>query len=85
MGSTDLKDAPSRIADDSVRLRVHVYDAIAHAKGYRTVVSQSIWHGMARSNWFRIRAGGSVRLATAMRVATNLGVSVEVVWERVPA
>lgn len=82
--ATDLKDASSRPADGSVRLRTDVYDALAAERGYKTVESQVGWHGLTRSNWFRIRAGGPPRLDTAMRVAADLGVAVEVIWERQP-
>lgn len=85
MKATETKDASSQSTDGSVRLRTEVYDALAADKGYRTVESQVGWHGLTRSNWFRIRAGGPPRLDTAMRVAADLGVAVEVIWERVPA
>jgi len=84
MKATDLQDASSQSTVDSVRLRTEVYDALAAAKGYKTAESQAIWHRTARSNWFRIRAGGPPRLTTAMRVAADLGVAVEVIWERTP-
>lgn len=77
--STTKVDAP-----EAVRLRVDVYDALAHAKGYRTVESQANWHGMNRDNLFRLRSGKRQPMAsTAMRMAADLGVAVEVIWERV--
>lgn len=67
-----------------MRLRVAVYDALAEAKGYPTVESQATWHGLNRATLFDLRAGRTVaRLDTAMRMAADLGVAVEVIWERV--
>jgi len=62
---------------------VQVYDAIAAGLGHRTVASQAVWHGVARSAMFRFRSGGSPRLDTAMRMAADCGVPVETIFERV--
>ncbi len=61
-----------------------IYDMLAAEKGYLTVESQVHWHGLTRSNWFRIRAGGGATLGTAMRVASDVGVPVESIWEWTP-
>lgn len=67
-----------------IRLRVEVYDALAAAKGYRKVEHQAAWHGVHRSTLFRLRAGEGVpSLDLAMRMATDLGTSVEALFERV--
>lgn len=84
MAATHFQDDRTESSDD-VRLRVGVYDALAAAKGYRTVESQAAWHGLARSSMFRLRGGDTPRLDTAMRIAADLGVAVEVIWERVAA
>lgn len=74
---------------DSVRLRVgqdgkFVYDMLAAAKGYPSVASQARWHGVNRSTLFDMRAGTNLpRLDLAMRMAADLGVAVEVIFERV--
>lgn len=70
---------------DTVRLRTDVYDALAKAKGFPKPEAQAAWHGIARSAMFRLRAGGVPRLDTAMRIAADCGVPVEVIWERVAA
>lgn len=68
----------------AVRLRVEVYDTLAAAKGYPTVVSQAKWHDVNRATLFNLRAGETVpRLDLAMRMAADLGVAVEVIFERV--
>lgn len=66
-----------------VRLRVEVYDTLASAKGYRSVEAQAKWHGLNRGTLFDLRAGHTQPLLdTAMRMASDLGVAVEVIWER---
>lgn len=60
-----------------------MYDAIATAKLHPTVESQAVWHELSRSTMFRLRAGEVPRLDTAMRIAADCGVPVEVIWERV--
>jgi hypothetical protein len=79
---TDLKDAPTQTSDVRVRLRVEVYDALAAAKGKRTVAAQALWHEVGRSTLFRLRAGEMPRTDTATRMAADLGVAFEVIWER---
>lgn len=82
MEPTDLKDAPAQTSDARVRLRVDVYDALAAAKGKRSVAAQARWHEVGRSTLFRLRAGEMPSMDTAMRMAADLGVAVEVIWER---
>lgn len=61
-----------------------MYDALAKAKGYRTVVAQARWHGIGRQHMSDLRSGRQApRLDTAMRIAADLGVAVEVIWERI--
>jgi hypothetical protein len=84
METTDREDASTSTQDTgTVRLRVAVYDALAAARGYTKVEAQANWHGIARSTLFRLRGGGVPEMATAMRMAVDLGVPVEVIWERV--
>lgn len=82
MAATHLQDGQTDASDATVRLRTDVYDTLAAAKGYSTVEAQAHWHGLARSALFRLRSGGVPRLDTAMRIAADLGVAVEVIWER---
>jgi hypothetical protein len=86
MAMTDSGDTLSERPDVAVRLRLNVYEALATAKGYRTVESQANLHGIHRATMHALRAGENVpRLDTAMRMAADLGVAVEVLWERVAA
>jgi hypothetical protein len=62
---------------------VDVYDALAASKGHPTVADQALWHEIGRSTLFRLRSGEMPRMDTAMRMAADLGVAVEVIWERV--
>ncbi|HEU4544525.1 MAG TPA: hypothetical protein VFR23_25585, partial [Jiangellaceae bacterium] len=63
---------------------VHVYDALAAAKGVKKVVQQAALHGVHRSAMFRLRSGErSASLDLAMRMAEDLGTTVEVLFERV--
>lgn len=80
MTVTSTEDTSPSLTD-TVRLRVEVYDALAVAKGYRTVGAQAAWHGIARSAMNRLRAGGKPRVDTALGIAADLGVPVEVIWE----
>ena len=83
---TDSDDATQARPDIAARLRVEVYDQLAAAKGYTTVTAQAEWHGLNRTTMHALRAGDNVpRLDTAMRMAADLGVAVEVIWERVAA
>jgi DNA-binding phage protein len=82
---TDSEVVAARLQDSAVRLRVEVYGPIARARGYKTVVSQAAWHGLARSAMFRLLAGGAPSASTALRIAGDLGVPVEAIWERAAA
>ena len=84
MTLTDSGDTLSGRPDVAVRLRLNVYEALAVAKGFGTVESQAKLHGIHRATMHALRAGENVpRLDTAMRMAADLGVAVEVLWERV--
>lgn len=69
--------------DGSVRLLVDVYDRIARAKGYRSRAAQARWHGIAKSALFRIVGGGEPAIRTAVKMAADLGVPFEAIWERI--
>lgn len=82
MRSTVSEDQSTRDSD-GVRLRVEVYTPLAVAKGYRSKAAQAKWHGIARSAFFKIYSGGNPSAPTAMRIADQLGVPFEAIWERV--
>jgi len=83
MRATDPSDASAQSVD-AVRLRVTVYDALASAHGYPTVVSQAAWHGLNKSSMSRIKnVAGNVSGATMMRIARDCGCPVEAIWELV--
>ncbi|HEU4541745.1 MAG TPA: hypothetical protein VFR23_11525, partial [Jiangellaceae bacterium] len=68
MEVTTLGDVEMPRNDAPVRLRVHVYDALAAAKGVKKVVQQAALHGVHRSAMFRLRSGErSASLDLAMR------------------
>jgi DNA-binding XRE family transcriptional regulator len=70
----------------SVRLRVEVYDALARAKGRDSVTAQARLHDMRRETLHALKAGLNVpRLDTAMRMASDLGTTVDALFERVAA
>jgi DNA-binding XRE family transcriptional regulator len=76
--------APTRARPPGVRLRVEAYDILAAAKGYPTVESQAELHGVNRGTIFRLRAGHRLpRVDLAMRIASDLGTTVEFLFERV--
>ena len=70
--------------DGSVRLRTAVYDLLVRAKGHKSVVSQARLHGLSRSSMFRLRGGGEPSAEVCLRMAADLVVAVEVIWERLP-
>lgn len=83
MKATDLEDASTHTSDvATVKLRTERYADLARAKGHPTVVSQALWHGIARSSMFRLLAGGAPMASTASRIAADLGVPFEFIWER---
>lgn len=82
--ATTTGDVLSPRSDAPIRLRVQVYDALAASKGAKTVVAQAALHGMHRSHMFSLRSGDSQpSLSLAMRMADDLGVRVEDLFERV--
>lgn len=82
----DSGDSSQPKGDMPVRLRVDVYDRLAAARGYDSVTSQAILHRLNRATMHALKNGENVpRLDTAMRMAADLGVAVEVIWERVAA
>lgn len=85
MQATGKKDAPLPVGN-GVRLRVEVYDALAEKRGLTSVTGQAKRHGIGRTHMSLIRAGRKgVSLPLAMRMAGDLGTSVEALFERVPA
>jgi DNA-binding XRE family transcriptional regulator len=79
---TPKSDATSPRNDFDARLRLEVYDALAAAKGAATVVAQAQLHGIHRATLFRIRSGErSASLELAMKMAADLGTSVEALFE----
>jgi len=86
MAETTSVDTSANRVDAPVRLRVDVYDTLAAARGATTVEAQATLHGLNRATLFDLRGGKTQPLlATAMRMAADLGVAVEVIWERVAA
>ncbi|HEU4543427.1 MAG TPA: hypothetical protein VFR23_20010 [Jiangellaceae bacterium] len=84
MEATTLGDEKMPKNDVRVLLRVHVYDALAAAKGIKTVVAQAALHGVHRATLFDLRSHkSSASLDLAMRMAEDLGTTVEVLFERV--
>lgn len=83
MEATQNSDASPAENDVKVRLRVEVYDALAAKRGVKTVVAQAKLHGVGRQHMFRIRAGNRPSLSVAMRMAADLGTTVEALFERV--
>lgn len=78
-------DGPAPKADVELRLRLEVYDALAKSKGVDTVVGQARLHGVHRGHMFRIRSGEQLpSLPLAMRMAVDLGTTVEALFERRP-
>lgn len=66
-----------------VRLRVSVHDALAARRGAHNITAQAALHGIHRSTMFRLRSGDRMAsLDLAMRMAADLGVPVEVLFER---
>lgn len=84
MQATQKSDAQTPPGDGpDIRLRLEVYDALALTKGAKTVVAQAEMHGVHRATLFRIRNGERLpSLELAIRMATDLGTSVEALFER---
>lgn len=65
-----------------MRLRVEVYDALAKQRGVTSVVDQARLHRIGRQHMFDLRAGrAQPSLPLAMRMAADLGTTVEALWE----
>lgn len=83
MEATPKEDAATHEGDATVRLRLEVYDALVETKGASTVVAQAALHGVGRQHMFDIRAGRKLpSIKLAMRMAADLGTSVEALFER---
>lgn len=83
MPATPKDDGAALKDDASIRLRLEVYDALAKNKGKETVVAQAAMHGIGRQHMSEVRAGRSQpSLALAIRMATDLGTTVEALFER---
>lgn len=82
-----LAEVDANSGDESepgTRLRVEVYDALAASRSLETVPQQAERHGISRAHMYRIRAGHRVAgLGLAMKIAEDLGTTVETLFERV--
>lgn len=86
MQATQNGDASSFQSDAKVRLRLEVYDALAAQKEIKTVVAQAKLHGIGRQHMFEIRSGRRLpSLSLAMRMATDMGTTVDALFERAVA
>jgi len=86
MQATSKSDAASMKGDGGIRLRLEVYDALAAAKRVTTVVAQAAMHGIGRQHMSDIRSGKRrPSLGLAMRMAADLGTTVEALFERRPS
>jgi DNA-binding XRE family transcriptional regulator len=84
MEATQNSDASPAQSDVKVRLRMEVYDALAEKREVTTVVAQAKLHGIGRQHMFRIRSGRwQPSLPVAMRMAADLGTTVDALFERV--
>lgn len=84
MPETTQVDVATTAGDQTGRLRTDVYRALAAVKGYKTVEDLARLHGLNRATLFDLLGGKTQPLlGTAMRMASDLGVAVEVIWERV--
>lgn len=84
MGATQNSDVLPAQSDAKVRLRLEVYEALAAVRGLKTVVAQAKLHGIGRQHMFGIRSGKRLpSLPLAMRMATDMGTSVEALFEQV--
>lgn len=68
---------------DAVRLRVEVYEALAKAKGLDSRAKQAARHGISAAHMSLIYNGHKgMGLALALRMAADLGTSVEALCAR---
>ncbi|MGX4657064.1 hypothetical protein ACWCHM_25945 [Micromonospora sp. SCSIO 07396] len=85
MQATQNDDALTSRSDAKIRLRLEVYDALAAQRNVRKVVAQARLHGIGRQHMFDIRSGRHLPgLPLAMRMASDMGTTVEALFERVP-
>ncbi|MEU7620508.1 hypothetical protein AB0B27_31075 [Micromonospora rifamycinica] len=85
MQATQKSDASTPRSDAKIRLRLEVYDALAAQRGTRTVAAQARLHGIGRQGMSRIRAGKHLpRLPLAMRMASDMGTTVDALFEWTP-
>lgn len=83
MSATLKSDGAAPKDDTGPRLRLEVYDALAAKKGAGTVVAQAALHGIGRQHMSEIRAGKKrPSLNLAIRMAADLGTTVEALFER---
>lgn len=83
MEATAKSNAESPKAN-GIRLRVEVYTALAEKKGLTSVTAQAKTHGIGRTHMSLIRSGRKgVGLPLAMRMAADLGTTVEALFGRV--
>lgn len=69
---------------DGIRLRVEVYDALAAQKGLTKITDQAKRHGIGRTHMSLLRSGRKTAgLELAMRMAADLGTTVEALFGRV--
>ena len=83
MPPTRKRDSESPWKDGAVaRLRIEEYDRLAAQKGASTVTAAAVLHGFGASRLFDYRAGRkSPRLEVAMKMAADLGTTVEKLFE----
>lgn len=82
MEATIKSDAPLPEGDAVARLKVDEYDWFAAKKGVKTVVAAAELHGIHRATLFDYRSGTkSPHLSTAMKMAADLGVTIEAIFE----
>jgi hypothetical protein len=89
MPPTRKRDSKSPVRDSSAgedvviaRLRVEEHKRLAAKKGASTVVAAAELHGLRRTQLFDYRAGRKApRLEVAMRMAADLGTTVEKLFE----
>jgi hypothetical protein len=82
MPATTKRDLKSPAGDVIARLRVPEYDRLTASKGVKSVAAAAELHGFARTRLFDYRAGRKTpRLDVAMRMAKDLGVRVEEIFE----
>lgn len=86
MPATPNSDGAAPKDDADIRLRLEVYDALAKSKGADTIVAQAALHGVGRQHMSEIR-GHKKRpsLRLAIRMAADLGTTVEALFERTAA